>query len=810
MKIQALHQNWKMRCTSEKEWLPAIVPGSVYSDLTQNGKLDDPYWRDNENEALKLMNYDYEYELFFDPDDSILQSKRILLRFEGLDTVCEITLNGTSIGKTENMHRTFEFDVKALLKEKQNHLHITFLSPVRYIKEKNKIYHLGGSYEAIQGYPHLRKAHCMFGWDWGPKLPDTGIWRGVSLVGVSEARIDNVYITQKHTDNTVSLLMDVCTDPVSVSDISYSVILRTPDGKTLSFHDSPKEIIIENPSLWWPNGLGEQNLYTISVVLTKQGKELDRWEKRIGLRTLTMCTEKDSFGSAFACEVNGVRFFMMGANYIPEDNILSRTSPERTMILLKQCKAAHFNCIRVWGGGHYPSDAFYDCCDELGLVVWQDFMFTCAVYDLNEEFEENILAEFADNIKRLRHHPSLGLWCGNNEMEWHVGQNNFWVTDLRQKADYIKMFEYLIPKAVKKYDPNTFYWPASPSSGGSFDQPNDPNRGDVHFWEVWHGNKPLTEYRKHYFRFLSEFGFQSFPALKTIETFTLSEDRNIFSYVMEKHQRHNAANGKIMNYMGQTFLYPTGFDTLLYASQLLQAEAIKYGVEHFRRNRGRCMGAVYWQLNDCWPVASWSSIDYCGRWKALHYYAKRFFAPILLSCCEEGFLTQNSDVNAEPYELKKSIQLCVTNETLSEGTFTVEWELRNASSNILKESRQTITVEPLSAKWLEKVSLSEANPYTDYVSFRLIRDGEVLSCGSVLFGLPKHFHFEDPLLSYRVEGNELVIKAETYAKGVEIHNDNQDLLLSDNYFDMDAGERRVTILSGNPKGIVLRSVYDIR
>lgn len=301
-------------------------------------------------------------------------------------------------------------------------------------------------------------------------------------------------------------------------------------------------------------------------------------------------------------------------------------TPERTYSLLKQAKDANFNCIRVWGGGNYPYDSFWDACDELGLVVWEDFMFACAVYDLTEEFEETITAEFIDNIKRIRHHASLGLWCGNNEMEMFVAQGN-WVSRPKEKSDYVKMYEYIIPKVLKEYDPNTFYWPASPSSGGAFDDPNDENRGDVHYWDVWHGNKPITEYRKFYFRYVSEFGFQSFPSLKTVETFTEPEDRNIFSYVMEKHQRNKTANGKIMNYMEQTFLYPNDFDTTLYASQLLQAEAIRYGVEHFRRNRGRCMGTVIWQLNDCWPVASWSSIDYCGRMEGAALLCEAFLRP---------------------------------------------------------------------------------------------------------------------------------------------------------------------------------------
>lgn len=522
-----------------------------------------------------------------------------------------------------------------------------------------------------------------------------------------------------------------------------------------------------------------------------------------------MHREKDEYGESFCHEVNGVRIFAMGADYIPEDNILPRMNRERTYHLLQQAKEAHHNCIRVWGGGFYPNDYFYDACDELGLIVWQDFMFACAVYKLTEEFEENITAEFIDNVKRIRNHACLGLWCGNNEMEQFMFQD-VWVNKPVQKSDYIKMYEYIIPKVLKKYDPETFYWPASPSSGGAFDDPNDENRGDVHYWDVWHGNKPITEYRKFYFRYVSEFGFQSFPGLKTCETFTEPEDRNIFSYVMEKHQRNSSANGKIMNYMEQTFLYPTDFETVLYASQLLQAEAIRYGVEHFRRNRGRCMGAVVWQLNDCWPVASWSSIDYYGRWKALHYYEKRFFAPILISCAEEGILTQDTNPNAEPYEVKKSIHLNIANETMRDERVLVKWALRSADADIIREGQEWLEVPALSSVWLDKENMADAKLYEHYVSYGCYKDGELISEGTVLFVPPKQFHFQDPKLRVTAKGDEILVTAEKYARSVEILNSDDTLLLCDNYFDMNAGEKRIHILKGKPEGLKVRSVYDIR
>ena len=431
---------------------------------------------------------------------------------------------------------------------------------------------------------------------------------------------------------------------------------------------------------------------------------------------------------------------------------------------------------------------------------------------LTPEFEANIRAEFIDNIKRLRHHASLGLWCGNNEMEEFVYAKNSWLTKPQEVRDYYLMYERIIPEIVKEYDPQTFYWPSSPSSGGCLDEPQDPERGDVHYWDVWHGNKPFTEYRKFYFRFLSEFGFQSFPSIKTIETFTDDpDDMNIFSYVMERHQRNGSANGKIMNYMQQTYRYPSDFRTVLYASQLLQADGIRYGVEHFRRNRGRCMGAVYWQLNDCWPVASWSSIDYCGRLKALHYYAKRFFAPLMLSCEERGMMSNAQPLNWQHSgEFEKSIRLNVANETREDAKVIVHWALRKASAEVLQSGEETVAVPALTSVWLEKIEFPKADPYSEYISYELEKDGEIISAGSVNFSYPKYFRYEDPQLTCRVIGDEIEVTASAYAKSVEILNENEDLILSDNYFDMNAGTKRVKIEHGDAGKLRLRSVYDIR
>ncbi len=884
MKVRKLHDNWKMRRIGEEEWQEAVVPGTVYTDLLRNHKMADPFWKDNEDSICALMEEDYEYECTFF-EKNVEEYSGAILRFEGLDTVAEVYLNGTLLGKPLNMHRIWEYEVRSLLRtDEENVLRVVFRSPLRYIAEAYRKYGNIGNDDTYEGFMHLRKAHYMFGWDWGAHLPDAGIFRPVALCLVKCGRIDSVYVRQTHEAGKCVLDFEAecilgegeeeergsrqntetryifggsaeaecgsrqntetryifgesagAAHCGSGADFRVQVTVTSPEGETYTTLLSPKgekntaalsgkgevyttslpagdrgRITIENPHLWWVNGLGEQPLYQVKAVLLRGEEIIDVWERRIGLRTLDMERKKDEWGESFAHVINGKPFFAMGADYIPEDHLLGRRSRERTRQLLMDCKLANYNVIRVWGGGFYPDDWFYDICDELGLAVWQDFMFACSVYELTPEFEANIRQEFVDNIKRLRHHASLGLWCGNNEMEMFVDER-CWVTKPTEVRDYLLMYERIIPEVLAKYDPQTFYWPASPSSGGSFDNPNDPNRGDVHYWKVWHGNRPFSEYRKHFFRYASEFGFQSFPCKKTIETFTDDpDDWNIFSYVMEKHQRNYGANGKIMNYLQQTYRYPGDFETVLYASQLLQADAIRYGVEHFRRNRGRCMGAVYWQLNDCWPVVSWSSIDYCGRWKALHYYAKRFFAPVMISCEEESWMTQEANMNRQHFTFEKSIRLNVANETLEERQIQVKWYLRNAKGDPLQSHEENVSVPALSSVWLDKVELPEVDVFTQYVSYEAWENGERISEGSVIFSYPKYFRYEDPKITWSAQGKYLTVSAKAYARSVEIQNKSEDLVLSDNYFDLNGDSRVVEVLRGELRGLRVRSVYDIK
>ncbi|NLZ82745.1 MAG: glycoside hydrolase family 2 protein [Clostridiales bacterium] len=811
MLLETLNGTWKMREVDEIQWQPAVIPGSVMSTLLANGLTSDPYWRDNEYAARELFRKDYEFQREFYVEDELYSKERIELLCYGLDTIAEIYINEKLLACTNNMHRTWRLECKSLLNHGDNTIRIVFRSPIEYIEkykaEEGKEIDFAAT-GVISGNQYIRKAHSMFGWDWGAQIPDAGIWRDIELVGFSDARISDVEIIQHHEDGKVRL--ELVTKLEIIHDDKYILEyeLVTPDGNKISNDTKVNSrvtnytIEIPHPELWWPNGLGKQPLYELTVNLVKSGCIDDTKAYTIGLRTLTISQEKDQWGSEFAFMVNGVKIFAKGADYIPEDTIYSHITKDRIKYLIDSSVRANYNCLRIWGGGYYPSDDFFDLCDSAGIIVWQDLMYACNLYDFNKEFEENIIEETKDNVRRIRHHASLGLWCGNNEMEtaW-VNWGGFKDHAGKLKADYIKQFEYVLPKVVENEDRQNFYWPSSPSSGGSFDNPDDENRGDVHYWAVWHGLKPFEDYRNYYFRFCSEFGFQSFPSIKTVNSFTEKGDRNIFSKVMESHQKNEAANGKILYYLAQNFSYPNEFGDLLYVSQILQGIAIKYGVEHWRRHRGRCMGSLYWQLNDNWPVASWASIDYYGRWKALHYMAKNFYESIA------GSLKREDSI----------IEAHIQNETLYPSKCDLVVNLKKMDFTLIDSTSYSVTVPALSVvKVMEKdfASIIKGYESTLFVEAIFTDESGHKSYETNFFEPYKHLELELPNISFEVEEEEdtyiISLKSDKLACFVELDFADSDAIFSDNYFFLTGTEgREIKLLKEDITGEVIKNGEDL-
>lgn len=787
MQTCTLNGTWQLSAGHRSlESVDMQIPGTVLSGLLAAGKIKDPFYRTNEDATRALFWKDYVFTRTFDVDEELLAQQHIVLVCEGLDTLAEISINGTFLAKTDNMHRTWKFQAKKLLHPGKNEIQIVFRSVLRFIEDYPYEAHKKINYipcGSMKGNQILRKAHSMFGWDWGPQTIDAGIFRDIYLQGYSHARIEDIRIHQQHAKN-VSVQTSITLSEsvpgqklcVELSEDGADKPLQTKLCKTNADGVAAVDFVIENPKLWWPNDYGDQPLYIVrTTLLDEDGTNLESITRRIGLRTLTISQEKDEWGNEFAFCVNGVKIFTRGGNYIPDDCLYTRITEKKLDYILESCRRAHFNCVRVWGGGYYPSDAFYDLCDEKGLIVWQDLMYACNVYDVTDAFAENCRQETYDNVRRLRHHASLGLWCGNNEIEsaWdHWGDFQKETPYLR--ADYIRLFEEVLPKAVQEADGETFYWHSSPSSGGCFDNPDDANRGDTHYWDVWHGQKPFTDYRKYFFRFCSEFGFQSFPCAKTVNSFTLEDDRNIFSRVMESHQKNDAANGKMLYYLSENLRYPKDLTHLLYASQVLQGMAIKYGVDHWRRNRGRCMGTLYWQINDDWPAPSWSSIDYFGRWKALHYMAQKFYAPHAVSMTLE-------DHRCHVY---------FSNESFETTEYSLTLSIRDLSGNVLETYETKGNSPAFSAIETAVVDICSWEDQKDDVFLEAVihtKDQKVLKDVETLVPY-KYLNLKNPVISTEAEETNdafiLHISSDCFAPFIALDFDDADVIFSDNFFHL--------------------------
>ncbi len=829
MQQQTLNGKWQFRQLGSEDWLPAVVPGGVHTDLIANKRIPDPFVGDNELRVQWVAESDWEYRRSFHVDPSLLGEAYVFLVCDGLDTLAEVSLNGQLLGQAENMFRQYRWPVKEHLRGSENELTIRFAGPVKVAKEKDAIRHLGGGGEIIPGGQYLRKAPCHFGWDWGPKLPPIGIWREIRLEGCTTARLEDVAILQHHNKDQVNLTVAIT--PEVWEDIQLRAVVRviSPDGQGKIVSYSPPRatlpsgnlggisISIEDPQLWWPNGYGPQPLYQVDVSLFHDKTLLDNRSFSIGLRTLELRQDPDEWGYSFTFVVNGVPIFAKGANWIPSDSFPTRITASQLEHLIRSSTQANYNMLRAWGGGYYEDNAFFDLCDRYGILIWQDFMFACAPYPLNDpSYLENVHQEVIQNVRRLRHHPSLALWCGNNEIEsgWvHWGWSTPGFKDLKNADQHF--FYKLLPDWIASQDPDRPYWPSSPSSHTPHENPNSNATGDNHLWEVWHSVKPIRFYREQYPRFASEFGMQSLPTLATIATFAEPSDWNMTSYTMEHHQRHSGGNSKIISYTLEQFRLPKNFDALVYLTQVLQAEAMRTAVDHWRRQRARCSGTLYWQINDCWPVNSWSSIDYFGRWKALHYYARRFYAPLLLS-------VEDSE---------SCMKMVVNNDGLTPWDGEVRWRLENLHGDRLVEGSEKIHTLPSTATQLTLLDFSENLTLENRRSLvfvsELWQNADLRSCVVTPFVPDKHLELENPRITWDAvlegkggDGEEklvtITLQSSSLARFVELNLGAADVVFSDNFFDLPPNHK-VSVSCPLPEGwtikklrtaLRVRSLYD--
>jgi beta-mannosidase len=865
---QSLTGAWQFRQAQTEEWLPAQVPGGVHTDLLALERIPDPFVADNEKKVQWVAETDWHYRHTFTPDAGLLAQEHVFLVCDGLDTLAEITLNGQLLGKTENMFRQYKWEIKSLLRDGENELVITFPSTVQYVTAQQAERPLEGVTQAIEGAPHVRKAPCQFGWDWGPMLPPIGIWQDVRLEGRSVARLDDVHLRQQHENEQVTLAVTlnierwqdeslttktVVLPPCGTLNIerwqdeSLTAVLRVvgPDGSEMkvegqiSGDTQTLQVAIADPQLWWPNGYGNQPLYRVDLTLRAGDQVCDERTYQVGLRTIELRQEDDEWGKSFTFVVNGVPIFAKGSNWIPADSFPTRLTDAHLEALIRSAADTHQNMLRVWGGGFYEEDRFYDLCDKYGILIWQDGIFSCSIYPLDKaDFLANVQQEIVENVRRLRHRASLALWCGNNEMEWGWegwgwSRTEFeeeiealteklpflkrllWtfrrepLPDWRELRDaYDKFFHHTLPEWIGQEDPDTPYWPSSPSSNTLFKDVNSNERGDAHFWGVWHGRQPFTAYREEYPRFMSEFGFQALPPLETIRTYADEADWNMTSYIMEHHQRGNHGNGLIIAQLTDTFRMPKDFPSLVYLSLVLQAEGIRYGVEHWRRNMHRVSGTLYWQLNDCWPVASWASLDYFGRWKALHYSARHFYAPVLLS------------VEDTPPKM----DLHLTSDLTKTWEGTIRWSLETLAGEVLESGEEAVLAKPLQSASIRELDflehISDDNQREVIFVAELWQGGEQVTRSVSTFVPSKHLSLVDPGLDVQVsqQNGQLVIDlaAQSLARFVELKLEGIDVVFSDNYFDIPAG-RTVSVTCPLPAGwtveqargaLKVRSLYD--
>lgn len=791
-----LHEGWEFRQVKKDQWMKATVPGNVHMDLYANKAIEDPFYRTNEKVQQWIDKEDWEYKTTFDVAKNILSRENLTLNFEGLDTYADVYVNDTLVLKADNMHVGWDVDVKKYLKEGANSLRIYFTSPITktiplydslgYILPANN--DQGDKRVSV----FTRKAGYHYGWDWGPRFVTSGIWRPVHLQAWDNATIQGIQIKQTAlTDDkaTVSGVFEIWAS----KDVKAKISLAGVDN---SFSKAEKEVDLKKgtntvaldievakPERWWPNGLGAAKLYQLAGELKINGTVTDSVKSRIGLRTVELVNEKDSIGESFYFKVNGFPVFMKGANYIPSDNFQNRVDRAKYEMLLNTAVKSNMNMLRVWGGGIYESDMFYDLADEKGLLIWQDFMFGCSMYPGDSATLRRITQEAAYNVKRLRNHPSLAFWCGNNEMDeaWHTWDwQKTWNLHGEDSAkvwhDYEKIFHTILPDAVSKYDGRS-YWSSSPKIG--FRDLRSTKIGDMHYWGVWHLEKPFAEFKNYIGRFMSEFGFQSFPEIRTIESYTIPSDWNIDSTVMKSHQRHPRGNQVIREYMQRDYKMPKDFKNFIYLQQVQQAQGMRMGLEAHRRKMPYNMGTLYWQLDDCWPVASWSGMDYYGRWKALQYHVRKAYVETLVSPTEDNGVTS----------------IWVVNDKLSAIEAKLKWKVIDFTGKVLAEKELPITIPANSSKsyFASKTTelLKGMNKKNVVLVCSISSGDKVISKNELYFAPPKEMLLQVPKIERTItatdNGYKITLTSNVLAKDVYLNAKNEGFY-SENYFDILPGE----------------------
>ena len=801
-----ISENWKFKNNLDSLWLEASVPGDVHTDLLSNELIEDPFYRLNEHDLQWIDKTDWEYKTEFDLSQKDINSHSLALEFQGIDTYSSIYLNDSLIETTDNMFIGKTVDIKSFAKLGKNNLYVKLFSPINIgVNIHDSLGYDISSFNAndlaeigkVEGNKRVsvftRKAPYHYGWDWGPRLVTSGIWQPINIKTWNYFNIEDLYIRQKSLNENASLVAEIELESyLEIDEIVSEIYVDNQKVSTDLVYINKGTNKIEIPftikdyELWWPNGMGNQNMYEIKVKFQSNNNFVTS-SKRVGLREINLVTSEDSIGNNFYFEVNKKPVFMKGVNYIPQDIFLNRVTDNKYEELLEAAVDANMNMIRVWGGGIYENEIFYNLCDEKGLLVWQDFMFACAMYPGDEDFLKSVEQEAEYNVKRLRGHPSIALWCGNNEVR-SAWKNWGWEKDVIENQSpeiaseiskaYDDVFHKILPEVVNNLDNSTAYWPSSPGStfsGGT----ESYTSGDAHYWGVWWGKEDFESYNQKVPRFMSEFGFQSFPEFSSVDKYTNESDYSIYSEVMKSHQRSSIGNSTIEDYMLRHYNKPNSFKGYLYVSQILQAYGMSIGMESHRRNKGYSMGSLYWQLNDCWPVASWSSIDYFGKWKALHYSTKKAFQPVLIS-----FFKSDSEIELHIIsDLLESKEVDLNLKVLS---FSGE-VLYEMNKNYLLQQNSTMKVKSLSIDWLN----NNFDPNSSLLVASLFSEKTEISNNNYFLSEFKEIKLTKPLIEYEIDELintfEVSLKSKNLVKNIFVDIDSSQNF-SDNYFDMIPGE----------------------